>query len=83
MNEVEAVKSLEKSPDLGAAGDPVGLQPKMVTPLPTLRVDELRDEDGHSSSGKSTTTKCSAQQIDDTKLEGVLQENVHFRSRSN
>ncbi len=46
--------------DLGAAGDPTGLeQPSsknlgavVKTPMPTLRVEELRDEDGHSSSGK-------------------------------
>ena len=51
MSEVQGVKGPEKVPDVGPAGDP-GI-PKLVTPkpMPTLRVEELRDEDGHSSSG--------------------------------
>ena len=50
MSEVQGVKDPEKAPDVGPAGDP-GV-PKLVRskPVPTLRVEVLKDEDGHSSS---------------------------------
>ena len=49
MSEVQDVES-EFIQDMGGAGDP---SVKLLThkPVPLLRVDVLKDEDGHSSSG--------------------------------